>query len=119
MLAGLKLIRRRLHAPTDAEVEDVIHTESQDSDSVDDLRAHQRLEDLRNRLQSQNRRSASVGGSQAWARNSDLRRPSLSAVRRTFRPPDSRSYQQCHHFISPLVCLRLPVVGRCHRHGDT
>jgi len=50
MLAGLKSIRRRLRAPTDEEVNDVIESESQDADSVDDLRARQRLEDLRNRL---------------------------------------------------------------------
>lgn len=50
MLAGLKLIRRRLRAPTDDEVTEVIESESQDADSVDELRARQRLEDLRGRL---------------------------------------------------------------------
>lgn len=59
MIAGLKSIRRRLRAPTDDEVNEVIESESQDADSVEQLRARQRLADLRDRFRNpeQNRKS--------------------------------------------------------------
>jgi hypothetical protein len=50
MLAGLKSIRRRLRAPTEDDLDNLLDHESHPEDSVEASRARRRLEDLRQRL---------------------------------------------------------------------
>lgn len=50
MLAGLKSIRRRLRAPTEDDLDNLLDPESQPQDSVEERRARRRIEDLRQRL---------------------------------------------------------------------